>query len=69
MENNTTINFDLNELQTKYKNNPHIMSRLATVLNNLPHTLETENKKYEERIQRNSELKIEQDNFFFFTLI
>ena len=62
--NNIINNFDLNELRIKYKDNPYILSRLSTFLNNLPTTLECENKKYEERMQRTSELKIEQENFF-----
>jgi hypothetical protein len=64
MEDNIINNFDLNELRIKYKDNPYILSRLSTFLNNLPTTLECENKKYEERMQRTSELKIEQENFF-----
>ena len=65
MENiNIINNFNLTELLTKYNDNPYILSRLATFLNNLPNALECENKKHEERVQRMTELRIEQDNFF-----
>ena len=62
--NNTSNNFDLNELQTKYKDNAYILSRLTGFLNNLPNMLECENKKHEERVTRTTELRTEQDNFF-----
>ena len=54
---------DLSELYLKYKDNPYILNRLQTYLTNLPNMLETENKKYEERVSRINELTMEHDNF------
>ena len=54
---------DLSHLYEKYKDNPYILNRLQTYLNNLPNMLESENKKYEERMTRISELTMEHDNF------
>jgi hypothetical protein len=54
----------INELNTKYKDNPYMLQRLETHLFNLPNTLEQENKKYDERVSRFNELTLEQDNFY-----
>jgi hypothetical protein len=54
----------INELHTKYKDNPYMIQRLETHLFNLPNTLEQENKKYDERVSRFNELTLEQDNFY-----
>ena len=54
----------INDLFTKYKDNQYILQRLQTHLNNLPTMLETENKRYEERVSRMNELTMEQDNFY-----
>ena len=54
---------DLSELYKKYKDNPYILNRLQTYLTNLPNMLESENKKYEERVSRINELTMEHDNF------
>jgi hypothetical protein len=54
---------DLSHLYEKYKDNPYILNRLQTYLTNLPNMLESENKKYEERMTRISELTMEHDNF------
>ena len=55
---------DLSDLYNKYKDNPYMINRLQTFLTNLPTILDSENKKYEERVSRMNELTIEQDNFF-----
>jgi hypothetical protein len=47
-----------------YKDNPYILQRLQTYLTNLPTILETDNKRYEDRISRINELTLEQDNFY-----
>ena len=52
------------ELFEKYKDNPYILQRLQMHLTNLPIILETENKRYEERVSRINELTLEQDNFY-----
>lgn len=57
------LNPDLSSLYEKYKNNPYILNRLQSYLTNLPNMLESENKKYEERILRMNELTMEHDNF------
>ena len=54
---------DLSELYEKYKDNHYILNRLQTYLTNLPNMLESENKKYEERVSRINELTMEHDNF------
>lgn len=54
---------DLSELYEKYKDNAYILNRLQTYLTNLPNMLESENKKYEERVSRINELTMEHDNF------
>jgi hypothetical protein len=54
----------INELNTKYKDNPYMLQRLETHLFNLPNTLEQENKKYDDRVSRFNELTLEQDNFY-----
>lgn len=64
VDNNVPSIFDLNELKIKYKDNPYMLSRLSSFLNNLPNMLECENKKHEERVSRINELTTEQDNFF-----
>jgi len=55
---------DLTELYNKYKDSPYMINRLQTFITNLPTLLDSENKKYEERVSRMNELTIEQDNFF-----
>ena len=55
---------NISDLFQKYKNNPYILQRLQTHLTNLPAMLETENKRYEERVSRINELTLEQDNFY-----
>jgi hypothetical protein len=55
---------DLTELYNKYKDSPYMINRLQTFLTNLPNMLDSENKKYEERVSRMNELTMEQDNFF-----
>jgi len=54
----------INYLFEIYKDNPYILQRLQLYLTNLPTMLETENKRYEERISRINELTLEQDNFY-----
>jgi hypothetical protein len=54
----------VSDLFQKYKDNPYILQRLQMHLTNLPAILETENKRYEERVSRINELTLEQDNFF-----
>ena len=54
----------INELFEIYKDNPYILQRLQLYLTNLPTMLETENKRYEDRISRINELTLEQDNFY-----
>jgi hypothetical protein len=63
-ENSIDISSSLTNLFEKYQNNPYILQRLQTHLTNLPTMLETENKRYEERISRINELTMEQDNFY-----
>lgn len=58
-----TIALLINDLNLKYKDNHYMIQRLETHLINLPNTLEQENKKYEERVNRFNELSLEQDNF------
>ena len=74
MEELTTITPELNqtnkptelviELFEKYKDNQYMLNRLQTYITNLPNLLDTENKKYEERVLRINELTMEQDNFY-----
>lgn len=47
-----------------YKDNPYILQRLQLYLTNLPTMLETDNKRYEDRVSRINELTLEQDNFY-----
>jgi hypothetical protein len=54
----------ISTLFEKYKDNPYILQRLHLYLTNLPTMLETENKRYEERVSRINELTLEQDNFY-----
>ena len=54
----------IEDLFTKYKDNPYMKNRLETYLFNLPNMLEQENKKYDERVSRINELSLEQENFF-----
>ena len=54
----------INGLFEIYKDNPYILQRLHLYLTNLPTMLETENKRYEDRISRINELTLEQDNFY-----
>ena len=61
---NTDVKNNISDLFHKYKNNPYILQRLQTHLTNLPAMLETENKRYEERVSRINELTLEQDNFY-----
>jgi hypothetical protein len=63
-ENFINVSLDLSNLLEKYKDNPYILQRLQMHLTNLPTMLETENKRYEERISRINELTMEQDNFY-----
>ena len=55
---------DLTDLYNKYKDSPYMINRLQTFITNLPNLLDSEHKKYEERVSRMNELTIEQDNFF-----
>ena len=55
---------NISDLFEKYKDNPYILQRLQMHLTNLPAILETENKRYEERVSRINELTLEQDNFY-----
>ena len=55
---------DLTDLYNKYKDSPYMINRLQTFITNLPNLLDSENKKYEERVSRMNELTMEQDNFF-----
>jgi hypothetical protein len=61
---NADVKNNISDLFQKYKNNPYILHRLQTHLTNLPAMLETENKRYEERVSRINELTLEQDNFY-----
>jgi len=54
----------INSLFIKYKDNPYMLHRLQIHLNNFPNTLDQENKKYEERVNRFNELSLEQENFY-----
>lgn len=65
-ESNNNFNpiVDLTNLYNKYKYSPYMINRLQTFITNLPTLLDSENKKYEERVSRMNELTIEQDNFF-----
>ena len=54
----------ISELFETYKDNPYILQRLQIHLINLPAILETENKRYLERVLRINELTLEQDNFY-----
>jgi hypothetical protein len=52
------------DLFEKYKDNFYILQRLHLYITNLPVILETENKRYDERVSRINELTLEQDNFY-----
>jgi hypothetical protein len=54
----------ISDLAEKYKDNPYILQRLQIHVINLPAILETENKRYLERVLRINELTLEQDNFY-----
>lgn len=54
----------ISDLAEKYKDNPYILQRLQIHVINLPAILETENKRYLERVLRINELTVEQDNFY-----
>ena len=64
MDKEKTIDISIITLFEKYKDNPYILQRLQMHLTNLPGMLETENKRYEERVSRINELTMEQDNFY-----
>jgi hypothetical protein len=61
---NNPEHINISDLFEKYKDNPYILQRLQMHLTNLPAILETENKRYEERVSRINELTLEQDNFY-----
>jgi len=61
---NNTEHLNISDLFEKYKDNPYILQRLQMHLTNLPATLESENKRYLERVSRINELTLEQDNFY-----
>jgi hypothetical protein len=61
---NNSEYMNISDLFEKYKDNPYILQRLQMHLTNLPAILETENKRYEERVSRINELTLEQDNFY-----
>jgi hypothetical protein len=61
---NLNLNLNISDLFEKYKDNPYILQRLQMHLTNLPAILETENKRYLERVSRINELTLEQDNFY-----
>jgi hypothetical protein len=61
---NNLEHINISDLFLKYKDNPYILQRLQMHLTNLPLILETENKRYEERVSRINELTLEQDNFY-----
>jgi hypothetical protein len=54
----------IDDLFEKYKGNSYILQRLQMYLTNLPTMLDTENKRYDDRISRINELTLEQDNFY-----
>jgi hypothetical protein len=64
MNQEQNLNQKINQLFEKYKDNSYILQRLQLYLTNLPAMLETENKRYEDRISRINELTLEQDNFY-----
>ena len=61
---NNPEQINISDLFEKYKDNPYVLQRLQMHLTNLPAILETENKRYEERVSRINELTLEQDNFY-----
>ena len=63
-EANKPVELILSDLYEKYKDNQYMLNRLQTYLTNLPSMLDSENKKYEERLSRINELTMEQDNFY-----
>jgi hypothetical protein len=58
------LNLNILDLFEKYKNNPYALQRLQMHLTNLPAILESENKRYLDRVSRINELTLEQDNFY-----
>ena len=64
MNQEQNLNLKINDLFEKYKDNSYILQRLQLYLTNLPTILETDNKRYEDRISRINELTLEQDNFY-----
>lgn len=58
------LNPNISDLFEKYKDNQYVLQRLQMHLTNLPAILETENKRYLERVSRINELTLEQDNFY-----
>jgi hypothetical protein len=61
---NNSEYINISDLFEKYKDNSYILQRLQMHLTNLPAILETENKRYLERVSRINELTLEQDNFY-----
>ena len=55
MNKEKTIDISISALFEKYKDNPYILQRMQMHLTNLPGMLETENKRYEERVSRINE--------------
>ena len=64
INNSEYLNINIPDIFEKYKDNPYILQRLQMHLTNLPSILETENKRYLERVSRINELTLEQDNFY-----
>lgn len=56
--------FDLDALTTLYKDNPHILGKLQSYLNNLPAMLEADAKKYDDRLSKYHDRVSEQDQFY-----
>ena len=61
---NNSEYMNISDLFEKYKDNPYILQRLQMHLTNLPAILESENKRYLDRVSRINELTLEQDNFY-----
>jgi len=53
----------LQEVYNKYTNNDYILTRIKAHITNLENVVENENKKNDERIIKQNELSLEQDNF------
>lgn len=58
------LNDIVNKLFDSYKHNNYMMQRLQYYVTNLPCLLENDNKKYNERAEKMTELIHEQNNFF-----